>query len=131
ADYATWLSDQRNTVSNSASDSCGIRMISDNAPAVFPMSCGRLNVTFTVEDSCGNVQTALAFYEIIDRQTPVITGVGVNDTIRQSCDVAIPALPSVNASDNCDFELVFLETSSQTNTGGCSDFDFQIVRTWT
>ena len=131
ADYTTWLADQRNTVSNSASDNCGISMISDNAPAVFPMSCGRLNVTFTVEDSCGNIQTALAFYEITDSQTPVITGVGVSDTIRQSCDVAIPALPSVNASDNCDFELVFLETNSQTNTGGCSDFDFQIVRTWT
>jgi len=48
------------------------------------------------------------------------------------CD-AVPDPATPGATDNCDPNPVisFLETSTKTNTGACTDFSYTITRTWT
>jgi gliding motility-associated-like protein len=134
ADYPLWLSNQRMAVQSSASDNCGIRSITDNAPANFPDTCGTVTVTFTVTDSCSRTAVAIASYTVRDLIAPVITGVGSRDTVRISCAQAIPAVPVVTYSDNCTpvnrLVTAFTEVSSKTNTSICTDYNYTIIRNW-
>lgn len=133
-DYPTWLAAQRNTVNSSATDNCGLLSITDNAPVTFPDSCGIITVTFTVTDSCGRSTQVAASYGVIDTVPPVINGVGLNDTLRLACGTPVPTPPVVTYSDNCttpaDIRTTFTESTSRTNDGSCTDFSFQVIRTW-
>lgn len=134
ADYPAWLATQRATVKGSVSDNCSVKDTLDNAPAMFPMNCGKLDVTFTVSDACGNDSIYTVFYEIIDTELPVLSGItAVNDTINLSCSDAIPAVPTVTATDNCVLNLVpaFAEMSTRGSVmGKCDFYNYQITRTW-
>ena len=86
--------------------------------------CGTIVRTWDVTDNCGNNTTASQTLTVVDTTPPALVGVPADATVQ--CD-AIPAPPTVTATDNCDATLTvnFTETSN-TVTEGCGT----IVRTW-
>ncbi len=134
ADYDAWINDLRIAIGlniNNAFDDCsGIDDIDDDAPVSFNNACGTLVVTFTITDSCGWAATWAATYTALDTVAPILTGIPAeNDTI--SCEMAIPAAPTVTATDNCAGPLtpVFQEISTQV-PGTCNEYNYNITRSW-
>lgn len=86
---------------------------------------GPVTVTWVGTDACGNQTTFVGYLTVVDNTAPVLQGVPANLTIN-AC-TAVPAAPSVTASDACDgnVAVVFLETITGT---ACNR---TITRTWT
>lgn len=129
--YGVWLSTQRNTILASATDNCNLITLSDNAPPTFDDPCGSVTVTFTVSDGCSQTATAMATYTAIDTLAPILMNVPADTII--NCEDPAPAPAAVTATDDCDSSLpavTFLENSTQTNTGACTDHNYTITRTW-
>ncbi len=65
----------------------------------------------------------------MDTQAPVFSSFPVNTTVE--CNAVPPAAPPP-VSDNCDasVNVVLSESSTQTNNGSCTDFNYSITRTW-
>ena len=81
--------------------------------------------TWTVTDDCGNITTGQQIITTSDDEAPNLIGVPSDITVE--CD-AIPTVPIVTASDNCDEEVNVLFTENETG-GSCQDR--RIIRTWT
>lgn len=130
ADYATWVQSQLDSLMANATDNCSIDTIYHDGPAAFTDLCGEVIVTFYVVDNSGNTASQTVSYVIQDNEAPVLNGVPANVFI--SCADAIPAVPAVTATDNCDVNVAvqFSESSSQTNDGSCTDYTYTILRTW-
>ncbi|MGO8019849.1 hypothetical protein AB9E19_33415, partial [Rhizobium leguminosarum] len=80
----------------------------------------------TATDACGNDVTFTQTITVTDNIDPVLVGIPAA-TATVDCG-AIPAVPTVTATDNCDtaVPVIFTETSN-TVVDGCGT----IVRTWT
>ncbi|MFM1931955.1 MAG: hypothetical protein RL226_1258, partial [Bacteroidota bacterium] len=93
-----------------------------------PGACGSaLERVWTATDLCGNASQAVQIISFTDNEAPILTGVPAS--ISLSCTEAIPAAPSVTASDNCD-EAIMVVFNESTIQGNCPG-DLQLVRTWT
>ena len=86
--------------------------------------CGTITSTWTATDACGNTTTATQTLTVVDNTPPVLVGVPADATVQ--CD-AIPAPPTVTATDNCDPTITVNYTESINVTDGCGT----ITRTWT
>jgi gliding motility-associated-like protein len=130
-DYQTWLTTQRNTILIDATDNCSILTLTDDAPPSFDEGCGSVTVLFTLSDGCGLTDTASATYTVIDTVPPTLMGLPADTTI--DCSAMIPAPPSLSATDNCDANPpmpTFSETTTQTSDSTCTDYSYQIIRSW-
>ncbi len=69
-------------------------------------------------------------FTIQDDTAPVLAGVPADVTVE--CD-AVPDPANVTATDVCDQEptVELSESSTKTNDGSCTDFNYTITRTWT
>jgi gliding motility-associated-like protein len=134
-DYSTWLNSVNLAFNTNTTDNCSDLSsitITEDAPPNFTNDCGTLTVTFTAEDACNNILTWEAKLTTIDTIKPVLVGIPAADTIR--CDEAVPAAPTVTATDNCDdmVDVILVETDNKnTNPEQCNHYRYQITRTWT
>ncbi|MEZ5030635.1 MAG: gliding motility-associated C-terminal domain-containing protein [Saprospiraceae bacterium] len=86
-----------------------------------------LHCYWTATDACGN-QSQKAFYMVVgDLSAPVISGVPADVTI--SCDQAVPAVPTVTVTDDCDTQPTL--AYQQTEQAGSCPQNRTLVRTWT
>jgi gliding motility-associated-like protein len=83
-----------------ASDNCSSVIITNNAPASFPL--GNTTVVWVATDAAGNVSTANQVVTVIDQTNPTITA-PVNITVNagNSCTVSGVALGFPVVGDNC------------------------------
>ncbi len=114
-----------------ATDVCGTVTVSYTD--AFAQACGNTGVitrTWTATDACGNSASASQTINVVDQTPPTIAGVPADKTVQ--CD-AVPNPASPTATDVCDVAPVisFVETSTQTNDGSCTDYSYTITRTWT
>lgn len=131
-DFPLWINSIRLALASNSSDACsGIDNITDDAPGSFDEPCETLTVTFDVFDNCGNLIQWVATYTTIDTVAPILTGVPGDITL--NCEDNIPVVPVVTAMDNCTNPLMpaFIEVSTQTVNGSCSEYEYTITRTWT
>lgn len=86
--------------------------------------CGTITRTWSSSDDCGNSVSLSQVITVYDNIPPVLSGVPADATV--ACD-AIPAPPSVTATDNCD-PTITVEFNETINTvvNGCGE----IIRTW-
>lgn len=82
--------------------------------------------TWIGKDACGNMVTATQQITVRDSIPPMITGIPANATV--SC-AAIPALPTLQATDNCD-PNPFLKIDELFSAGSCIGTG-TLTRTWT
>ena len=91
-----------------------------------------VNVSFFVEDDCGNISSTPAQFSITpDTLKPIIISAPNDTTIL--CDQNIMSLTPV-IIDNCDglLNLNFEESSTQSSdTTSCDHYNYEIIRTWT
>ncbi|MDX1652416.1 MAG: HYR domain-containing protein [Brumimicrobium sp.] len=82
-------------------DNCGVAGVSNNAPASFPL--GNTNVTWTVTDINGNINTDIQVVTVVDDQDPVIVNLPSNINVNTdpgSCSAVVNWIaPTV--TDNC------------------------------
>ncbi|MFO1521556.1 MAG: SdrD B-like domain-containing protein [Kiritimatiellia bacterium] len=112
-----------------ATDNCDATPTLTFADATVPGSCPQNFVrtrTWTATDKCGNVRTASQAITVRDTTKPVLVGVPANTTV--PCD-AIPAVPTVTATDNCDTSVIPVLTTA-TTPGSCAQ-SHTLTRTWT
>lgn len=132
--YNRWLGDRRVAVAAAARIGCApIVAVNDDAPAeLLSFSCNdTLLVTFVVTDLCGRTAAQEFVYMAVDTTAPVFTGV-VSDTIVLSCTDEVPPVPEVMVAD-CDTALMltFMESTTRVMDGSCSEYDYELERTWT
>lgn len=127
--YDIWLNSKRLAVATNARDCSSLVEITDDAPAAYDFDCDDIEVTFSLVDTCGNLTTIAFRYVTIDTFPPVLNGVPADTTI--ACDAAVPPPATVEAEDcSRDLDVQFVETSTQTQDGTCSQYAYEIVRTW-
>jgi hypothetical protein len=86
---------------------------------------GQLLRTYLATDNCGNTAEAFQIINLIDSTAPVIEGVPADVTI--TCGSALPAMPTVIATDNCTEDVILVYTEIQTNLF-CP---YDLIRKWT
>lgn len=86
--------------------------------------------TWTITDACGNTTEHVQVITVTDEVAPECANCPESVTV--SCD-AVPEVPTLEVSDNCDPEpsVELSITSTQTEDGSCSDFSYVETRTWT
>ena len=99
-------------------------------PVPFSMVPAVHTVTLTVLDRARDSSSDTVSISVQDTTKPDIGGVPPNTIVE--CN-AVPPVPIVTVTDNCDPNptLVFGEVSTQTHNGTCSDQNYTITRTWT
>lgn len=114
-----------------AEDNCGsfeLEMTEDSV-AGDCAAAQTITRTWTATDASGNSNSCNQVIVVTDSTDPVCENCPENITV--SCD-AVPEVPTVMASDNCDPEpaIEFSVSSTQTETG-CSAFSYVETRVWT
>ncbi|RSC93649.1 HYR-like domain-containing protein, partial [Tenacibaculum singaporense] len=79
--------------------------------------------TFTVTDTCGKTGTDTLVITIQDIENPVLSATPVDVSV--DCE-AIPSVPTITATDNCNNAIVVFTEISNTVVDGCGE----IVRKW-
>lgn len=133
--YSAWLSGTQlafltNTTDNCSAVGSGLTF-SNNAPASLPPGCTTTTITFTARDACLNSLNWVARITIVDDTPPVIIGVPPTDTV--DCDMPLPPLPQVSATDECpgNIEITFSEVSNQSaDSTSCAYYKYEVLRTW-
>ncbi|MBR9915965.1 MAG: hypothetical protein GYB32_14300, partial [Algicola sp.] len=82
--------------------------------------------TWTATDENQDSQQCVQIITVVDTEAPELSGVPSDIVV--ACD-AIPAVPTVTATDNCTAEIV-VEFEEQFPNASCLD-DTQIIQTWT
>jgi len=86
-----------------------------------------LTRTWIATDNCSNSSTFVQTINVQDTQAPVMSGLPALTQITVECD-AVPAPPTVTASDNCDPLPTVTYTETRTN-GNCL-YNYTLTRTW-
>ena len=118
-------------------DSAPVISSIDNSTQTFDGSC--TDYSYQIEriwmstDACMNISIDTQIITIQDLNDPLITFCPSDTTI--SCDVAqdTTSLDMALAIDSCDINPIvsFVDVSTQTNDGSCTDYSYVITRTWT
>ncbi|MBK7426628.1 MAG: hypothetical protein IPI60_06185 [Saprospiraceae bacterium] len=112
------------TVSDNCNlDSISFTFVSENLTGNCPTVVTRV---YSILDHCLNVTTCTQVISILDTIPPVFLDIPVDETI--SCEETIPAIPILQASDNCGQTDV---TVAEIIVPGTCDNEFTIVRTFT
>jgi gliding motility-associated-like protein len=88
-----------------ATDNCGVPIVTNDAPTDFPI--GNTTVTWTATDSAGNTATCTQLVTVIDNENPVITcpsAITINTDLGQCTSTASIGLAT--ATDNCGVPTV-------------------------
>jgi hypothetical protein len=112
-----------------ATDNCSTPTVSASVDVITPGSCSGsfiITRTWTATDQCGNAAPASQIITVFDNIAPVLSGIPFNTTVQ--CN-AIPAAPTVTATDNCDVNPAI--TLNETIIPGSCPSTYTIVRTWT
>jgi gliding motility-associated-like protein len=133
--FDSWRQSRLFAVNSNLDDCTGILSVTNDMPpsSYVPGPCDTLEVTFTIEDFCGNIRTYEASFITIDTVAPVLQN--VPDTIQVSCDTIQQYLmnnpPSmVTATDNCRDNLT-VEFQQDTMLIPPCPNDMNIRRSWT
>ena len=97
-----------------------------------PVPAGTVvDVTYVVTYPSGTTETFSYPVVVQDTIAPSFDNIP-NDTIL-TCLETIPPIPLITASDDCDtsVEIAFIENTTQTMDGSCSDTQYGITRIWT
>ncbi|MFK8103422.1 MAG: LamG-like jellyroll fold domain-containing protein [Saprospiraceae bacterium] len=85
-------------------------------------------------DLCGNTATAQQIIQVVDNAAPTFT-LPLPTNITVSCDEVPTTIDTLTAMDNCvdsaSVNILFVQSSDQTNNGTCTDNNYMITRTWT
>ena len=87
-------------------DNCSVASVTNNAPSTFPL--GTTNVTWTVVDGSGNIQTCVQTVTVVDTQAPTIVCPS-NVTVSAAggtCSATTVALGTPTTADNCSVASV-------------------------
>jgi len=91
--------------------------------------------TWTVMDACSNVSlvTCDQIISVVDTIAPMITLCAADTTINCGTAMDTMSLGVPVVTDNCDVNpsLSFVDVSTQTSDGSCTDYSYMITRTWT
>ncbi|MBJ6117908.1 HYR domain-containing protein [Pontibacter sp. BT310] len=80
-------------------DNCGVKTVTNNAPATFPL--GDTEVIWTVTDVNGLTATATQVVTVVDMTAPVLTAaINQNVNLGENCTITIPDVRGT-ATDNC------------------------------
>ncbi len=115
-----------------ATDNCSdnVTVNNDYDPNSILGNCGeagKVLITFTAKDDCGNAaQSCSAYIIITDDKAPVLTGVPPDLTV--SCDAIPDPVTSVAATDNCDNNIA-VDFSQEIIKQTCPH-TYDIIRTW-
>ena len=134
--FDSWRQSRLFAVNSNLEDCTGILSVNTNMPpsSYVPGPCDTLEVTFTIEDFCGNIRNYEASFTTIDTIAPVLQN--VPDTIQVSCDTIQQYLmnnpPSmVTAMDNCRDNLtVGFQQDTIPGPQACPEHDLDIRRSW-
>lgn len=110
----------------------GATPLASGPMASVPFSLGppAHTVSLDVLDRARDGSSDTLSVNVVDTTPPSLIGVPPDGTVE--CD-AVPPPASVSAADVCDPDpsLGFLQLSTQTNNGTCSDQNYTVTRTWT
>ena len=130
ANLTAWLTSYAGAM---ASDQCSAVTLSSTGPVVVD-NCGEtVEYTYTIiaTDDCGNSIQEDATFTIIDTTVPTWDqGMPVNVTVECT---AVPAVPTITATDLCDamVDVVFTPVSTQgVDPTACDYYNYSITRTW-
>ncbi len=115
-----------NTGSATATDNCGVVSITSSDSSV--ADCGNTETitrTWTATDTSGNTASCVQTITVVDTTPPVLSDKPDADTVE--CD-AVPAMPDITATDNCDGDLSVTATEVRTD-GDCAN-SYTLTRTW-
>ena len=104
----------------STADNCGVKSVTNNAPATFPL--GETTITWTVTDNSDNTQTATQKVIVEDKQAPSTPT--LSNIENWSCGKEITNFPTT--TDNCSGEITGTTTDPLVY-GGFGEF----IITWT
>jgi gliding motility-associated-like protein len=90
------------------------------------MYCG-----WTAKDKCGNTSKLDIYIKVTDKTKPVFTSVPADLTLTTCNTANLPTIQKPSATDNCDNDLTFTFTDSQTPITGGNGCGYLITRTWT
>jgi hypothetical protein len=86
-------------------DNCSVALVTNNAPATFPL--GDTTVTWTVTDGSGNTATATQTVTVKDTTLPTITApADVNGNVNASCGASGVVIGNAITADNCSVASV-------------------------
>ncbi|MEM7572965.1 MAG: gliding motility-associated C-terminal domain-containing protein [Bacteroidota bacterium] len=94
-------------------------------------SCGdETTLTITATDSCGQTAVVSFSYQVVDNEAPFVA-VGDTTDLTIECNDPIPPAPDLIFRD-CEGPVTptFSEVSSQVMNGSCSQYEYNITRTW-
>ncbi|MDT0641670.1 PKD-like domain-containing protein [Zunongwangia sp. F363] len=88
------------------SDNCGVKSVTNDAPAIFPL--GNTTVTWTVTDNSDNVKTTTQVITVVDSQKPTISAPADKtvNTDNNQCTASGVSLETPTTSDNCGVKSV-------------------------
>lgn len=83
--------------------------------------------TWLAVDDCGNASNAVQTITVVDNSFPILVGVPAD--ISLSCNLPLPLVPVVTATDNCDSDVpvIYSSTTNGNPATGC----YSVTRTWT
>ena len=109
-----------------ATDNCGIPIVSNDAPTAFPI--GNTTVTWTATDTAGNTVTCTQIVTVVDTENPEVVTQDIVVSLDASGYVSItPSMVNNGSSDNCTITSFSLDKTSF----DCSDIGTPILVTLT
>jgi large repetitive protein len=108
-----------------ATDNCDDDLNVSFVQSAFEGCSGQFTRTWSVTDWCNNTTTHVQTITVIDNVAPWFNQSVEDATVE--CD-AIPSVPQVSASDNCDLNVA-IAYNEQIVDGDC-DGNYTIIRTW-
>jgi large repetitive protein len=109
-----------------ATDNCDDDLNVSFVQSAFEGCSGQFTRTWSVTDWCNNTTTHVQTITVVDEVAPWFNQSVEDATVE--CD-AIPSVPQVSASDNCDLNVA-IAYNEQIVDGDC-DGNYTIIRTWT
>jgi uncharacterized repeat protein (TIGR01451 family) len=112
-----------------ATDNCDDQVMILTSEVTTPGNCKDsylITRTWTATDNCGNTATAQHTVLVEDTTAPILNNVPVDVTI--DCEVPVPGINSVTATDNCDTDVTVIFTETVESQGDCAALT--ITRTW-
>ncbi len=110
----------------SATDNCGSVTVTYQDETMADATCyGQILRTYTATDACGNSSSTTQVIHLIDTTLPQFTDFPANLIL--SCGDALPSVPVVSGTDNCDDSPVVVY-QGETTEGTCP---MTVTRTWT
>ena len=114
------------------SDACGTDFdYTDSFVDVGGAICYNIEREWAIIDGSGNTLNCTQVISVTDNTAPAFTS-ALPDDITIGCGAVVPTAPVLEASDNCGtaVTVTFNEQSTQTSNNTCTDYAYEIFRSW-